>query len=199
MNWRGVLWLASTVPILGLLAYGLTRDPNIIESPLVGRPAPDFTLEGLDVMELSLGDLNGRVVVVNFWASWCLACKQEHPYLVEAERKYAEEEVELVGIVYQDSRSNAERYIRQMGGSWPDLLDPGSRTAIAYGVFGVPETFFIDRNGVVAYKQIGPVDRNILDTWIPRLLSRATGTASSSDTVATVGRSDGYERRPPQR
>ncbi len=197
MNWRGLFGLASVVPILGILTYGLTRDPNTIDSPLLGRSAPGFKLTSLDGQELSLADLTGKVVVVNFWASWCLACKQEHPYLVGAEQKYAKEDVQLLGIVYQDSRSNAERYTRQMGGSWPNLLDPGSRTSIAYGVFGVPETFFIDRNGLVVYKQIGPVNPNILDTWISRLLSRSFETESTSDTVASVGRSEGYERRPP--
>ncbi|NIW36061.1 MAG: redoxin domain-containing protein [Gemmatimonadetes bacterium] len=199
MNWSKLLWPASIVPILGLLAYGLTRDPNIIESPLPGRVAPGFSLESLQGERLSLAELNGKVVVVNFWASWCLACEDEHPYLVEAEHKYAADDVRIVGIIYQDSRSNAERYMRRMGGNWPNLIDPGSRTAIDYGVYGVPETFFIDRNGVVAYKQIGPVNRTILDTWIPRLLSRSVGDSLMSDTAAAVGRSKGYERRPPRR
>ncbi len=199
MSWRGWLGLASVVPILGLLAYGMTRDPSAVESPLLGRPAPGFTLAALDGEEVSLSDLRGKVVAVNLWASWCLACRLEHPYLMEAERKYSGEEVQLLGIVYQDSPANAERYMRRMGGSWPNLLDPGSRTAIEYGVFGVPETFFIDRNGTVAYKEIGPVHRTILNTWIGRLLAQPNGSAASSDTVPAVGRSDGYERRPPER
>lgn len=198
MNWKKLLWPASAVPFLGLLAYGLTRDPNAIASPLTGRPAPDFSLQTLVGGELALTDLRGKVLVLNFWASWCLACKAEHPYLVETARKYAEEEVRLVGIIYQDSRSNAEGYVQRMGGDWPNLIDAGSRVAISYGVFGVPETFFIDRNGIVAYKQIGPVDRSILDTWITRLLSVPAGSTGSGDSIPMVGRSPGYERRPPQ-
>ncbi len=85
-----------------------------------------------------------------------------------------------------------------MGGSWPNVIDPGSRVAIEYGVYGVPETFFIGRDGVIAYKQIGPVDRRILDTWIPKLLAGSgAAEAAVSDTASRVGRSEGYEKRPP--
>ncbi len=197
MRWKKVAWPASILPFLGLLAYGLTRNPNIIESPLPGRPAPDFALETLGGERLALLDLRGKVVVVNFWASWCLACEAEHPYLVEAERKYADEDVQMVGVIYQDSRANAERYIRRMGGDWPNLVDPGSRVAIEYGVYGVPETFFIGRDGIITYKQIGPVDRRILDTWIPRLLAGDPGISEGpSGDTSRVGRSEGYETRP---
>jgi cytochrome c biogenesis protein CcmG/thiol:disulfide interchange protein DsbE len=198
VNWRKLAWPASILPVLGLLAYGLTRDPNIIESPLPGRVAADFTLESLDGQTISLRDLRGKVVVLNFWASWCLSCELEHPYFVEAERKYAGHDVQILGIIYQDSRANAIRYMRRMGGNWPNLIDPGSRVAIDYGVYGVPETFFIGRDGVIAYKQIGPVSPALLDTWITRLLAAPSGApAPGTDSVPRVGRSEGYERRPP--
>lgn len=199
MSWTKILWPASAIPLLGLLAYGLTRDPNIIESPLPGSEAADFTLETLDGKVLRLGDLRGEVVVLNFWASWCLSCEWEHPFLIEAERKYADDDVHIIGVVYQDTRSNAIRYTQRMGGTWPNLLDPGSRVAIDYGVYGVPETFFIDRDGVIAFKQIGPVDRSILDAWIPKLLALPAGASSAlADSVPRVGRSEGYEKRPPK-
>jgi cytochrome c biogenesis protein CcmG/thiol:disulfide interchange protein DsbE len=199
VNWRKLAWPASIVPVLGLLAYGLTRDPNIIESPLRGRVAADFVLEALDGAQVRLSDLRGKVVVLNFWASWCLSCKFEHPFLVEAEQKYANDDMQIIGVIYQDTRSNAVRYMREMGGTWPNLIDPGSRVAIDYGVYGVPETFFIDRDGVIAYKQIGPVDRRLLDTWISTLLALPPGASSTlADSVPSVGRSEGYERRPPQ-
>ncbi len=199
MRWKKLFWPASALPVLGLLAYGLTRDPNIIASPLPGKLAPEFALETLEARPLSLADLRGQVVVLNFWASWCLACEAEHPYLVEAEHKYSDQDVQIVGVIYQDSRSNAERYIRKMGGSWPNLVDPGSRVAIDYGVYGVPETFFIGRDGIIAYKQIGPVDRRVLDTWILRLLVGEDGRSGSlSSDTSRVGRSAGYERRTPE-
>lgn len=199
MSWKKVLWPASAVPFLGLLAYGLTRDPNTIESPLPGTAAAAFELETLDGESLRLSDLRGKVVVLNFWASWCLACEAEHPYLVEAQREYANNDVQLIGIVYQDSRANAIRYTRRMGGTWPNLMDSGSRVAIEYGVYGVPETFFIDRDGVIAFKQIGPVNRNILGAWIPKLLALPPGASTAlTDSVPRLGRSEGYERRPPK-
>ena len=199
MSWKKVLWPASIVPFLGLLAYGLTRDPNIIESPLPGRPAADFALETLSGEELRLSDLRGKVVVLNFWASWCLSCEWEHPFLVETEHKYANDDVQIVGIIYQDSRANAIRYIRRMGGTWPNVIDPRSRVALEYGVYGVPETFFIDRDGVIAFKQIGPVNPSLLDTWISQLLAQPPGASTAlTDSMPRVGRSEGYERRPPK-
>ncbi len=199
MNWKKVLWPASIVPVLGLLAYGLTRDPNIIDSPLPGRPAADFSLETLEGETLRLADLRGKVVVLNFWASWCLSCEYEHPFFVEAERKYANDDVQIVGIIYQDSRSNAIRYIQRMGGTWPNVVDPRSRVAIDYGVYGVPETFMIDRDGVIAFKQIGPVSRGLLETWISKLLAQPLGASTANtDSVLRVGQSEGYEKRPPK-
>lgn len=189
MSWKKLLIPASAVPVLALLAWGLTRDPNLIPSPLPGRPAPEFTLETLSGDTVALAGLEGKVVVVNFWASWCLACIDEHYDLAEASRKYAGRDVQLLGIVYNDSRENAIAWLHRMGGGWPSLLDPRSRTAIDYGVYGVPETFFIDRSGRVAYKQLGPVNRSVLTTWIERLLAADHVTVPGED---AVGKSEGY-------
>lgn len=116
---------------------------------------------------------------------------------MEAEHKYANDDVEIVGVAYQDSRANALRYVRRMGGDWASVMDPGSRVAIEYGVYGVPETFFIDRDGVIAFKQIGPVDRRILDEWIPRLLAQPDDSSSAfADSLRRVGRSAEYQRWP---
>jgi len=178
MRWmRWVRWLLplSAVPVVLLLGYGLTRNPRIVPSPLPGQPAPDFALETLDGDTLRLADLRGQVVVLNFWASWCLACIDEHPLLVEAARRYRDRGVRIVGVVYQDTRENARAWMAERGGDWTNVLDPGSRTAIAYGLLGVPETFFIDRDGRVAYKQIGPLTRTVLTTWIERLTTGAAG------------------------
>jgi cytochrome c biogenesis protein CcmG/thiol:disulfide interchange protein DsbE len=192
-----LLWPASAVPVVALLAWGLTRDANTIKSPLIGARAPDFALETSDGKPLRLADLRGKVVVMNFWASWCLACEAEHPFLVRAEQQYANADVQILGVVYQDTRSNAMRYMRERGGGWPNLMDPGSRVAIEYGVYGVPETFFIDRDGTIAYKQIGPVNRDILDTWIQRLLAQPSGSSTAQDSLPAVGRGKGDQRRTP--
>lgn len=190
MSWKKFLVPVSALPVLALLAWGLTRDPNIIPSPLPGRPAPEFTLETLSGDTVALQDLKGRVVVVNFWASWCLSCIDEHYYLTEATRRYADRDVQLLGVVYNDSRENAIAWLRRMGGDWPSLLDPGSRTAIDYGVYGVPETFFVDRAGRVAYKQLGPVNASVLAIWIDRLLAADSVTLRSGEDA--MGQSEGY-------
>jgi len=149
----------SAVAFLLLLAYGFTKDPKRIPSPLVGRPAPDFALSLLDGGELRLQDLRGRPVVVNFWASWCYpACWNEAPRLEATWQRYKDRGVVLIGIIYQDTEANARDFIAKHGKSYPNGMDPRSRTAIEYGVYGVPETFFIDREGKIAHKHIGEID-----------------------------------------
>ncbi|MGD2217975.1 MAG: TlpA disulfide reductase family protein [Gemmatimonadales bacterium] len=170
MSWKKVLIPASAIPIVALLAYGLTRDPNIVESPLPGHAAFEFTSPTLDGDTLSLADLEGNVVVLNFWASWCIACIDEHQIFVEAERYYAGQDFQMLGVVYQDSPENARRWMARMGGSWPSVIDPSSRIAIDYGVYGVPETYFIARDGRIAFKQIGPVSGPLMRDWVDRLL-----------------------------
>jgi cytochrome c biogenesis protein CcmG/thiol:disulfide interchange protein DsbE len=171
---RGAITMLAGAPILALLAWGLTKDPRYVVSPLPGRPAPQFALETLQGDTLRLQDLRGQVVVMNFWASWCLACIGEHPLFVRASQQYKNQQVKLVGVVYQDTRENALAWLKDRGGDWTNVLDKGSRTAIDFGLAGVPETFFIGRDGKVAYKQVGPITEEVLNTWIPRLLSAPT-------------------------
>jgi cytochrome c biogenesis protein CcmG/thiol:disulfide interchange protein DsbE len=170
--------VAAVVAAIGLvtslLAFGLSRDPTVIRSPLIGRRAPAFTLRTLDGSStIRLSDFRGQVVVVNFWASWCAACRDEHPNLLAAWERYRDHGVVLLGIDYQDSRGAALAYMDELGGDWPVLDDPDGRTAIAYGVYGVPETFFIGRDGVIAHKRIGASSYELLTDQIRRLLSRA--------------------------
>jgi cytochrome c biogenesis protein CcmG/thiol:disulfide interchange protein DsbE len=168
--------VAAVGLLTSLLAFGLSRDPTVIRSPLIGRKAPDFTLRTLDGRgTIHLSDFRGQVVVVNFWASWCAACREEHPNLLAAWERYRDHGVVLLGIDYQDSRGAALGYMAELGGDWPVLDDPGGRTAIAYGVYGVPETFFIGRDGVIAHKRIGAASYELLTEQIQRLLSRSGG------------------------
>jgi len=154
-----------------LLGFGLSRDPTIIRSPLVGRRAPDFSLRTLGGSQtVRLSNLRGQVVVINFWASWCAACRQEHPALLAAWERYRDQGMVLLGIDYQDQASAAKAFMREMGGDWPILNDPEGRVALAYGVYGVPETFFIGRDGIVRYKQIGASPYELLTDQIQRLL-----------------------------
>ncbi len=159
MNWkRSLIGLGISVPIVMLLGYGLTRDPRRIDSPLPGRAAPDFALPQLEAGDsIKLSELRGKVVVVNFWASWCIPCRDEHPVLLEAARKYQGRGVEFVGIAYNDKPDDSRRWLDELGRTYPSLVDEGARTAIDYGVSGVPETFIMDKQGVVAFKKFGPI------------------------------------------
>lgn len=183
MNWkRALIAAAVAIPVIGLLRFGLTRDPRAIASPLPGRPAPAFDLAvfagGSGAIapkpgeRIRLNDLRGNVVVVNFWASWCLPCRDEHATLSQAATRYEGQPVRFIGIVYNDVTANALRWIEEMGGqTYPALLDPGTRTAIDFGVYGVPETFFISRDGIVASKYVGPIPASVLQQRIDSLLA----------------------------
>lgn len=181
MNWKKIVLPLAAIPILALLIFGLLRgDATIVESPWPGRPAPDFKRETLNGDSLHLASLRGHVVVLNFWASWCIPCLDEHPLLVAANERWRDQGVRIVGVVYQDTPANARQWLKEQGGSWTHILDPGSRLSIEYGLFGVPETFFIDRNGVVRYKQIGPINANDLDKWISKLLADSGAVAPAT-------------------
>jgi cytochrome c biogenesis protein CcmG/thiol:disulfide interchange protein DsbE len=182
VNWRrAVGGVAVALPFIGLLAYGLTRDPREIPSPLPGKAAPDFALSvfapGQPPAALAIADTvrlsayRGSVVVLNFWASWCLACRDEHEVLSEVATMYADRGVRFFGVLYNDLPASGLRWIDQMRGqSYPSLHDPRTRTAIDYGLYGVPETFFISRDGRVAYKHVGPVTGPLLVQKIDSLL-----------------------------
>lgn len=171
---RGVkaLVFLSVIALLLLLAYGFWTDPRIVPSPLVGGPAPNFTLTLLDGKEVRLSDLRGRPVVVNFWASWCYpSCWNEAPRLEATWQRYKDKDMMLIGIIYQDAEKNAREFIAEHGKTYPNGMDVKSRIAIEYGVFGIPETFFIDREGNIAHKHIGEIDMETLTTEVEALLS----------------------------
>ena len=174
------------VGTLALFGFGLGRDARAIPSPLPGKAASPFALEVLFPPRpplpdgpragdtVRLGELRGGVVVVNFWASWCLACRQEHAALSAVAARHRGRGVRFLGILYQDTRRNADRYLTEMGGqTYATLLDPGSRTAIDFGLYGVPETYIITPAGVVLTKHVGPVTERKLEKYI-----RAAATGS---------------------
>ena len=155
-----------------LLGFGLSRDPTLIRSPLLGRPAPDFSLRALDGTDsIRLSDLREQVVVINFWASWCAECRVEHPVLAATWDRYREQGVVVLGIAFQDRPSASRAYLSELGGGWPQLSDPGERTALAYGVYGVPETFVVAPDGRVMFKQVGAVNYGALTDEIERLVA----------------------------
>jgi cytochrome c biogenesis protein CcmG/thiol:disulfide interchange protein DsbE len=154
--------LAVVAPLVAVLLVNLGRDPHLIGSPLVGRAAPEFTLRPLDGgAPVTLQSLRGRPLVLNFWATWCVPCFEEHPLLQSTARALGDR-VRFVGVVYEDSEEQVRGFLARQGSAYPSLMDPGSRTAIAFGVFGVPETYFIDAEGRIAAKHIGPLDAESL-------------------------------------
>ncbi len=201
MNWkRAFLFTAGVgLPVMALLSYGMTRDPRNIPSPLPGREAPAFTravfAPGNDsVLRMSIGDSvrlaehRGHIVVVNFWASWCLPCRDEHEALSQVANRYATTGVKFYGLLYNDFERNAIKWIADMGGqAYPALADPGARAAIDYGLYGVPETFVVDQMGRVARKYTGPVTAvqlvRLLDSLM--VVNRDSSTTGSADAPVT--------------
>jgi len=149
------------------LAVGLNRDPRDIPSPLVGKPAALFQLQQLTGTEgktFSPQDMQGKVWLFNVWASWCVSCRQEHEVLVELAKTGV---VPIVGLDYKDQRADALQWLRQLGN--PYLLtvsDTDGRVGINYGVYGVPETYVIDKAGMIRYKHTGPVTQEALQKKI---------------------------------
>ncbi|MDX1583611.1 MAG: TlpA disulfide reductase family protein [Thermoanaerobaculia bacterium] len=161
-----IIGLAVILPLLGLLLAGLGNDPTKIRSPLVGKTAPEFTLRDVSTGEIvSLETARGKPMIVNFWATWCVPCYAEHPYLVAAAEKYGNQAL-FVGVVYEDEEDAVNRFLRQYGRSYPALYDPDGEAAIAYGVYGVPETFFIDSTGTIVAKHEGPLDSVTLQQYM---------------------------------
>ena len=143
--------LGFVVPLLFVLIMNLGRDPHSVRSPLVGRPAPPFTLMPVGGgPPVSLESLRGKPIVLNFWATWCAPCMQEHPALTGVAA--ARSDVVFLGVVYQDEEARIQEFQRRYGSAYPSLVDPEGKTAIAYGIAGVPETFFIDTKGTIVSK-----------------------------------------------
>jgi len=138
---------------------------------LIGEPAPPFRLVGLDGQTTSLADLRGKLVLVNFWASWCIPCREETPLLEATAREYKARGLRVVGVIYQDSADAARAFEASYQLTYPSLLDPDGRTAIDYGVLAIPESFLVDAAGVMRDRQLGPFSavelRRKVDLYLP--------------------------------
>jgi cytochrome c biogenesis protein CcmG/thiol:disulfide interchange protein DsbE len=165
------LSVAVGLVLLALLAYGFlsSREGG---RPQRGEPAPEFTLDLLDGSTTTLDDLRGRVVVLNFWASWCSPCRLEAPALQSVWETYQDQGVVFVGVTYRDAEGASMAFIEEYGITYPNGVDKGSRISRDYGVTAVPETFVIDRQGQVAWFQIGEVREETLVWQLERLQDR---------------------------
>ena len=188
-RWRWVavgLVLALVVGWAFVAGRSLGRDPREVRSALLGKPAPAFELPTLDGGTVDSTEWDGDVVVVNFWASWCVPCREEAPELEAFARQWKDRDVRLVGIVYSDDESEAAAFRDRYRLTYPQALDPGGRTAIDFGVFGVPETYVIDRDGTVMAKLLGAVDAGTLERVV----------ASVSDGRSVSEQNDRYRTQP---
>ena len=172
---RFLLPLAAFVVLLVFLGVGLGLNPREVPSPLIGKPAPAFTLTRLDdaSQKMDLADLRGRVWMLNVWASWCAPCRQEHALVQDIARRKL---VPVVGLNYKDTRSNAIQWLAEMGNPYQaTLFDGDGRVGIDFGVYGVPETFIIDQQGIVRMKHTGPLTPEVVRGRIEPLLKQLNG------------------------
>lgn len=164
------LVVALNVPFAGIGGTAPQSGPISVGSPLLNQPAPDFSLTTLDGRTVRLSDYRGRPVIVNFWASWCIPCRDEFPQFVAARTQHAAQGLEILGVVHQDSPDAAAAFAREHGANWPMLLDPDDQAWKAYLGIGVPSTYFIDRQGVVRATSLGPVSTSGLPSQLGRIL-----------------------------
>ena len=168
----GGIFLAFSIvlALLGLLGWGLIKSQK---GPVENGPAPDFTLKGFDGRTVTLSELRGQVVVVNFWASWCLPCREEAAYLEQTWRKYEDQGVIFIGVDYVDTEKAALAYIEEFDITYINGPDIKTRISDAYNIQGVPETFFIAKNGELRGVHIGPLKSPQLDEKIEELLAES--------------------------
>ena len=167
--------LAVFVVMAVILGIGLTKDPRLVPSPLIGKPVPEFSLPPVKgrALGLATADLKGQVALVNVFASWCVACREEHPVLLELAKKGI---VPIHGLDYKDKPADAQAWLDELGDPYTRAgADITGRVGIEWGVYGVPETFVVDRNGVIAYKHIGPITPKALEDTILPLVRKLQG------------------------
>jgi cytochrome c biogenesis protein CcmG/thiol:disulfide interchange protein DsbE len=167
---RFAIPLVLFILLVAFLAIGLRHDPHEVPSPLIDKPAPAFQLAQLrdPTQTFSAADMRGKVWLLNVWASWCITCRDEHPLLLQYARSGA---LPIYGLNYKDKREAALSWLGELGDPYVlSVSDTDGRVGIDYGVYGAPETYLIDRNGVIRFKQIGPVTPDI---WQDKILPLA--------------------------
>jgi cytochrome c biogenesis protein CcmG/thiol:disulfide interchange protein DsbE len=179
---RLIITLLIIGPILALLAYGFTRDSHYITSPLMAKPASPFTLTLFDGKKLTLEDLRGKAVFLNFWASWCPPCREEAKDLEVAWQKVKDQNMVFVGVALQDTDENSREFLKEFSVTYPNGKDESGKIAVDYGTWGIPESFFIDPQGRITYKHVGGIRAALVVTKIAE--------ASKSIASAQEGKGD---------
>lgn len=165
-----IVGLVIMAVLIGILFAGLGKNPNEIRSPLIGKAAPTFALREVGTgRTVDISEFKGKPVIINFWATWCGPCWEEHPLLV-ANARMLQPNVQFLGVVFQDEESKILNFLEQRGSGYPTLVDDKGKTAIAYGVGGVPETFFLDSSGVIVSKHNGPLSAGSLQENIQKVM-----------------------------
>ena len=166
-RWAAVSLGVVLLLFVAVLATRKSAADKQAESPLLGKPAPSLSGTGLDGSDVSLTSMHGKWVVVNFLASWCVPCRDEHPELIKFTQRHQEVgDATVLGVIFDDTAPNVRRFFAQLGGSWPVVGDPGGRIALDFGVRGPPESFLVDPNGFVVWKGIGGVSADGLDKLV---------------------------------
>lgn len=171
---RYLIPLVLFLALVAFLAIGLGRDPREVPSPLINKPAPAFRLVELKDPSRSFSSeqMRGKVWLLNVWASWCVACRDEHPMLLELARRKA---IPIYGLNYKDKATDAISWLNELGDPYVlSVSDLDGRVGIDYGVYGAPETFLIDRDGIIRFKHIGPVTPDIWNNKIAPLVVELT-------------------------
>jgi len=174
--WKVIL-IGVIIAVLGIFAMGLGNDPRFIPSPLVGRPAFEINSPALDGgKNIVLSEYRGKWVMVNFWGSWCVSCIREHPALIELAKKLAKRDDFIIfGVDFKDTKDNANRFLERHGDpGYRHVFDPDQRVAIDWGVYGAPESFIVDPEGIVRFKQAGPIYRGWFEKKVLPLLTNKT-------------------------
>jgi len=175
---RVIITLLIIGPLLALLAYGFTRDSHYIVSPLLAKPATPFTLALYDGRKLSLDNLRGKAVFLNFWASWCVPCREEARELEAAWQNIKETNMIFVGLAENDTDQNALEFLKEFKITYPNGKDETAKIAVDYGTWGIPESFFIDPQGRITYKHVGAIRAALV---VSKLAEAAKGIVSAQE------------------